>query len=57
MVSCEVGGAMAGGIPESLVMGDGEGDVVTVEVKGDSPSGTAGRQRSVWFQNMSAGLQ
>ena len=55
MVSCEVGGITAG-IPESLVMGDGEGDEVSAEVKGGSPSGTAGRQRSVWSQNMSAGL-
>ena len=43
-------------MPVSLVMGDGGGDVVTAEVKGDSPSGTAGRQRSVWSQNMSPGL-
>ena len=53
MVSCEVGGTMEGGIPESLVMGDGG---VTAEVKGNSPCGTAGRQRSVWSQNMSTGL-
>ena len=56
MVSCEVGGTMAGGIPESLVMGDGRGGENTAEVKGDSPGGTAGRQRSVWSQNTSAGL-
>ena len=53
MVTCEVGSITAGGIPESLVMEDGGEDVVTAEVKGDSPSGTAGRQRSVWSQNMS----
>ena len=29
-------------MPVSLVMGDGGGDVVTAEVKGDSPIGTAG---------------
>ena len=48
MVGCEVGGTIAGGIPESYVMGDGRGGEVTAEVKGDSPCGTAGRQRSVW---------
>ena len=37
-------------------MEDEGGDEVISEVKGDSPSGTAGRQRSVWSQNMSAGL-
>ena len=47
---------MAGGIPESLVMEDGGGSEVTADVRGDSPSGTAGRQRSVLSQNMSAGL-
>ena len=56
MVTCEVRSITAGGIPESLMMEDVGGDVVTVEVKGDSPCGTAGRQRSVWSQNMSAGL-
>ena len=56
MVSCEVGGTMAGGIPESLVMGDGGGSEVTAEVKADFPCGTAGRQRSVWSQNVSSGL-
>ena len=54
MDSCEVGGTMAGGIPESVVLGDGG---VTAEVKGDSPCGTTGGQRSVWSQNMSTGLQ
>ena len=33
---------MAGGIPESLVMGDGGGSEVTAEVKADFPCGTAG---------------
>ena len=42
MVTCEVGSITAGGMPVSLVMGDGGGDVVTAEVKGDSPIGTAG---------------
>ena len=56
MVTCEVLSITAGGIPEPLVMGDEEGDVVTAEVKGDSPSGAVGRQRSVWSQNTSAGL-
>ena len=56
MVSCEVGGTMAGGIPESLLVGNGGGGEIAAEVKGDSPSGTAGRQRSGWSQNVSAGL-
>ena len=56
MVSCEVGGTMAGGIPESFVVGGGGGSEVIAEVKGDPQSGTAGRQRSMWSQNMSAGL-
>ena len=42
MVTCEVGSITAGGMPVSLAMGDGGGDVVTAEVKGDSPIGTAG---------------
>ena len=42
MVGCEVGGTMAGGIPESLVMGDGGGSEVTAEVKADFPCCTAG---------------
>ena len=37
-------------------MGDGRGDENTAEVKGDSPGGTAGRQRSLWLQNTSADL-
>ena len=58
MVSCVVSGTTAGGIPESLVVGGGGESEVIAEVKGDPPSGTAGRQRSVWSQNMhmSAGL-
>ena len=59
MVSCEVGGTMAGGIPESLVLGDVGGDVVAAEVKGGSPSGTTGGQRRGVcgsMQNMFAGL-
>ena len=56
MVGCEVGGTMAGGIPESLVMRGGGGGEVTAEVKGVSPCGTTRRQRRVWSQIMSAGL-
>ena len=52
MVSCEVAGTMAGGIPESLVMGDGGGCEVSAEVKSGSPCGTAGGQRSLWSQNI-----
>ena len=38
-------------------MGGGRGGENTAEVKGDSPGGTAGRQRSVWSQNTSAVCQ
>ena len=52
MVSCEVGGVAQ----ESLMTGDGGGDEVIAEVRCDSPSGTVDRQRSLWSENVSAGL-
>ena len=52
MVSCEVGGIAQ----ESLLMGSGGGDEVTAELRRDSPSGTVDRQRSLWSENVSAGL-
>ena len=52
MVSCVVGGIAQ----ESLMMGDGGGDEVIVEFKHNSPSGTVDRQRSLWSQNVCAGL-
>ena len=50
-LSHEMGGSTAGGVWESLVMGEcavTEYRVVEIiaDVKGDSPSGTAGRRRS-----------
>ena len=53
MVTCEVGSITAGGMPVSLVMGDGMWSLRRSKVthqlvlQGD---------RSVWSQNMSAGL-